>query len=139
MKALSQEPQETWQDILNYLDDCPLIESVSVGDKNYVLVHSGLGNYSSNKRMRDYSMDELLWDRPYLETKYNPDEYIVIFGHTPTIFYAEQFKNRMIKTDSWWDIDTGAALVGGRPMLLCLDNGKEYYIDDNDNVVEEGN
>ena len=139
MKALSQESQETRQDILDYLDDCPLIESVSVGDKNYVLVHSGLGNYSPGKKMRDYSMDELLWDRPYLETKYNPDKYIVIFGHTPTSFYAEQFKNRMIKTDSWWDIDTGATLEGGRPMLLCLDNGKEYYIDDNDNVVEEGN
>ena len=139
MKALSQESQETRQDILDYLDDCPLIESVCVGDRNYVLVHSGLGNYSPSKKMRDYSMDELLWDRPYLETKYNPDKYIVIFGHTPTSFYAEQFKNRMIKTDSWWDIDTGAALVGGRPMLLCLDNGKEYYIDDNDNVVEEGN
>lgn len=71
MKALSQETQETRQDILDYLDDCPLIESVCVGDRNYVLVHSGLGNYSPNKKMRDYSMDELLWDRPYLETKYN--------------------------------------------------------------------
>ena len=69
MKALSQESQETRQDILDYLDDCPLIESVCVGDRNYVLVHSGLGNYSPSKKMRDYSMDELLWDRPYLETK----------------------------------------------------------------------
>ena len=139
MKALSQESQETRQDILDYLVDCPLIESVSVGDKNYVLVHSGLGNYSQSKKMRDYSMDELLWDRPCLETKYNPDGYTVIFGHTPTSFYAEHFKNRMIKTDSWWDIDTGAAMEDGRPMLLCLDNGKEYYINETGNVVEEGN
>jgi len=139
MKALSQEPQETRQDILDYLDDCPLIESVSVGNKNYVLVHSGLGNYSPNKKIRDYSMDELLWDRPCLETKYNPDEYIVIFGYTPTSFYAEQFKNRMIKTDSWCDIDTGAAMEDGRPMLLCLDTGMVYYIEDNGIVTEERN
>lgn len=139
MKALSQETQETRQDILDYLDDCPLIESVSVGDKNYVLVHSGLGNYSPSKEMRDCSMDELLWNRPRLGTKYNPDEYIVIFGHTPTSFYAEQFKNRMIKTDSWRDIDTGAAMEGGRPMLLCLDTGMAYYIEDNGNVIEERN
>jgi len=139
MKALSQEPQETRQDILDYLDDCPLIESVSVGNKNYVLVHSGLGNYSPSKKMRDYSMDELLWDRPCLETKYNPDKYIVIFGHTPTSFYAEQFKNRMIKTESWCDIDTGAAMEDGRPMLLCLDTGMVYYIEDNGIVTEERN
>ena len=139
MKALSQEPQETRQDILDYLDDCPLIESVSVGNKNYVLVHSGLANYSPSKKMRDYSMDELLWDRPCLETKYNPDKYIVIFGHTPTSFYAEQFKNRMIKTESWCDIDTGAAMEDGRPMLLCLDTGMVYYIEDNGIVTEERN
>jgi serine/threonine protein phosphatase 1 len=137
MKALSQETQETRQDILDYLDDCPLIESVSVGNKNYVLVHSGLGNYSPNKKMRDYSMDELLWDRPCLETKYNPDEYIVIFGHTPTSFYAEQFKNRMIKTESWCDIDTGAAMEDGRPMLLCLNTYDEYYIEDDGSIIKQ--
>ena len=102
-----------------------------------MLVHSGLGNYSPNKKMKDYIMDELLWDRPYLETKYNSDEYIVIFGHTPTICYGDEYKNRMIKTDSWWDIDTGAALENGRPMLLCLDNGMAYYIEDNGKIIEE--
>ena len=136
IKALSKEPSETRQDILDYLDDCPLIECVSVRDENYVLVHSGLGNYSLSKKMRDYVMDELLWERPCLETKYNPEKYIVIFGHTPTSFYSEQFNNRMIKTDSWWNIDTGAAMEGGRPMLLCLDTGAEYYIEEDGSIIE---
>jgi serine/threonine protein phosphatase 1 len=109
-----------------------------VGDQNYVLVHSGLGNYSRDKKMRDYTMSELLWERPGLNTKYNPDEYIVIFGHTPTCFYAERFRNRMVKTDSWWNIDTGAAMEKGRPMLLCLDTGVAYYIDDNGAVTAVG-
>ena len=51
MKALSQETPETRRDILEYLDDCPLYDSVCVNDKNFVLVHSGLGNYSPNKRI----------------------------------------------------------------------------------------
>lgn len=136
MKALSQESPETRQDILEYLDECPLIDSVCVNDKNYVLVHSGLGNFSQGKKMRDYTMDELLWDRPSLETKYAPEKYTVILGHTPTSFYSEQFKNRMIKTDSWWNIDTGAAMEDGRPMLLCLDTQREYYIEDDGSVVE---
>lgn len=136
MKSLSQEPPEIRQDILEYLVECPLIDSVCTGDKNYILVHSGLGNYSRDKRMREYTMDELLWDRPTLETKYNPDEYIVIFGHTPTCLYSEEYKNRMIKTDSWWNIDTGAAIEDGRPMLLCLNTGDEYYIKDDDSIVK---
>ena len=137
MKALSQESPETRQDILEYLDDCPLIDGVCVNDKNYLLVHSGLGNYSPNKRIRDYSMDELLWERPHFNTEYNPSEYIVILGHTPTVFYSEQYRNRMIKNDSWWDIDTGAALDNGRPMLLCLNTSREYYIDDDGFVIEK--
>ena len=137
MQALSQESPETRQDILEYLDDCPLIDSVCINDKNYVLVHSGLGNYLPRKRMRDYTMDELLWDRPTLETKYNPDEYIVILGHTPTSFYSEKYKNRMIKTESWWNIDTGAATEDGRPMLLCLNTCDEYYIEDDGSIIKQ--
>lgn len=136
MKALSQETPETRRDILEYLDDCPLYDSVCVNDKNFVLVHSGLGNYSPNKRIGDYSMDELLWERPQFNAEYDPQKYIVIFGHTPTVFYSEQYKNCMIKTSSWWDIDTGAALENGRPMLLCLNSNKEYYINDDGLVIE---
>ena len=136
MKALSQESPETREDILEYLEDCPPVECISVGDKNYLLVHSGLGNYSAEKKLRDYTMDELLWERPSLDTVYDPQRFIVILGHTPTCSYSEKYMNRMIKTDSWWNIDTGAAGADGRPMLLCLDNGAEYYIDADGNVIE---
>lgn len=136
MKALSKESKETRQDILEYLDDCPLYESVCVGDGNYLLVHGGLGNYEPDRRMSDYSPHDLVWTRPSLDTVYNPDEYIVIIGHTPTCFYSDRYLNRMIKTESWWNIDTGAAGEDGRPMLLCLDTCKEYYIEDDGSVME---
>ena len=136
MKALSQESPQTRRDILEYLEDCLLYDSVSVGDKNYILVHGGLGNYSPDKRMREYTAKEILWERPSLDAVYNPDEYVVILGHTPTEFYSEEYKNKMIKTHSWWNIDTGAGLDNGSPMLLCLDTQQEYYIE-NGIVVEK--
>lgn len=129
IKALASEAHETRQDILEYLEECPLIESVCAGEREYVLVHSGLGNFSPDKSIYDYSADELLWERPGKDTKYSPERYTVIFGHTPTCFYSEEHKNRIFKTPSWWNVDTGAALADGRPMLLCLDTLKEYYID----------
>ena len=136
MKAMAGESKDMQQDILAYLDDCPLYESVCVKDRIYVLVHSGLGNYARGKRMREYTVDELLWTRPTLETKYDFEKYTVILGHTPTCSYSKEYTNRMIRVDGWWNIDTGAALPDGRPMLLCLDNGKEYYLDENLSVTE---
>lgn len=132
------DPEER-QDILDYLDDCPLIETVSVNGKNFVLAHGGLGNYKKDKRISEYSPEEILWERPKMEAVYDPDNYTVIIGHTPTVFYSEKYKNRMIKNkNGWWNIDTGAALDDGYPMLLCLDDLKEYYFADKETVIEKG-
>lgn len=128
---------ETWQDILDYLDDCPLIETVSVGDRNYVLAHGGLGQFSRTKRLSEYTPREILWERPSMSTVYDPEKYTVIVGHTPTVVYGENYRNRMIKTENgWWNIDTGAAMSDGYPMLLCLDDLGEYYLEDDDTVIE---
>ena len=53
---------------------------------------------------------------------------IVVIGHTPTEYYGEEFKGRMIKTKSWINIDTGVAF-GNEPMLLRLDDMKAFYIE----------
>lgn len=130
IKVLKQETLESRRRIFDYLDACSLYKTIQVKDKTYVLVHGGLGNYSPNRNLADYSDDELLWERPYLTTVYNPDEFTVILGHTPTSLYDKNYKNQMLKTDSWWDIDTGAANKDGQPMLLCLDTLREYYLDE---------
>ena len=135
IQALSKEPPETRQDILEYLEECPLMESINVKGTEYVLVHSGLGNYAKDKPLDAYTSDELLWERPQPDTQYDPQAYTVIVGHTPTCLYGEEHRNRMIKTDSWWNIDTGAAMPNGRPMLLCLDTQTEFYLDEHDNVI----
>ncbi len=113
--------------ILDFLRDCPLYETVSAGGRDFILVHSGLGNFQWKKKLSDYTETDLLWTRPGLTKRYY-DDVTVIFGHTPTLFYDEKFKGRMVKTDTWIDIDTGAA-TGLAPMLLRLDDMKEFYFD----------
>ena len=130
IKALKQEPLELRNKVFDYLSGCSLYKTISIANKKYVLVHGGLGNFSRNKDLSEYSCDDLLWERPYLTTVYNPDEFTVILGHTPTSLYDKNYKNQMLKTDSWWDIDTGAANKDGQPMLLCLDTLSEYYLDE---------
>ena len=123
---LKQDP-ELVRGIWEYLQDCPLYEEVEAGGKEYVLVHAGLGeSFSSEKSLEDYPAGDLLFCRPHIQTKYYPDK-TVIFGHTPTFFFGEDYNGKPIYTDTWINIDTGTH-AGNSPVLLCLDTGNEFYL-----------
>ncbi len=126
LHALYQLPHSARQEILEYLREAPLYDSVSVGDRDYLLVHGGLGGYDARLKITDYLPHDLLWERPSYDTRYS-DDFITIVGHTPTQYYGRDLKGRMLKRPTWWDIDTGAS-SGGTPMLLCLDDEQEYYL-----------
>lgn len=125
LRTLLHRDPELVEGILDYLRDAPLYEFVDVGEKSYVLVHGGLGNFAPDKPLDDYDPEELLMDRPALTDRYFEDA-LTIFGHTPTEFYGQEYKGRMLRTDTWLCIDTGAAL-GGSPMLLRLGDEKAFY------------
>lgn len=129
LTALKKESPETVRDLLKYLTACPLYKTLRVGDRTYVLVHGGLGNFSPEKELSSYADHELLWERPELTTLYSPEQFTVILGHTPTDYYSKKHQGRILKTKGWWDLDTGAAREEGTPMLLCLDTLEEYYVD----------
>lgn len=124
-RLLKQDP-ELVQGILEYLQDCPLYEEVEAGGKEYVLVHAGLEeDFSPEKPLDDYSAEALLFSRPAPDTVYYPDK-TVIFGHTPTVFYGENYRGKALQTKSWINLDTGV-FTGCSPALLCLDTGEVYY------------
>lgn len=126
LKEIMAQDSELVYGILDYLRDAPLYESFEIQGRNFVLVHAGLDNFSSNRLLSEYDSDELLFMRPTLDTTYF-DDAIVVFGHTPTHYIDKQFKGRAIKTASWICIDTGSA-EGYSPMILCLDNLAEFYL-----------
>lgn len=125
LRKLLKEQPDVLEGILDYLQDAPLYDAVEVGGRRYVLVHAGLGNFQPDKPLRAYAPEELFWERPTLQSQYF-DDAIVIFGHTPTQFFGEEFRGRAIKTPSWICIDTGVA-TGGSPMLLRLEDLREFY------------
>ena len=123
-KLLKEEP-DVLEGILDYLEDAPLYDTASVDGKTFVLVHAGLENFHPKRPLSSYTPNELLWARPTLETQYYKDA-VVIFGHTPTEFFGDQYRGKPVKTQSWICIDTGAA-SGNKPMLLRLDDLQEFY------------
>ena len=124
LQQLKQRLPETFARLVDYLKRAPLYAAVSAGERSFVLVHSGLGNFSPEKKLSGYAPDELLWHRPVADEAFFPDV-ITVLGHTPTGYLFGE-EGKMFRTDTWIDIDTGAA-GGGAPMLLRLDDLQPFY------------
>ena len=127
MEALSRCDAETASFIEDYLRDAPLYDFVSVNGREFLLVHGGLDNFSPEKELEQYESHDLLWARPQKEERYFQN-ITTILGHTPTEYYGEEYAGKALFTPTWINIDTGAA-NGGAPMLLRLDDMKEFYAD----------
>ncbi len=125
MRKLLKETPELAAGILDYLRDAPFYDTVEAGGRKFILVHGGLGNFSPDKPLDSYTPMELLWTRPAPDTVYYPDA-TVILGHTPTVCYGEAYRGKILRTDTWINIDAGAAM-GCRPAVLRLDDLKEFY------------
>lgn len=112
-------------DIIDYINDAPLYTVLTVNNQDFILTHAGLGNFKESKRMSHYTPEELLWTRPTRYTEYHKN-ITTIFGHTPTLTFGNEYRGRIFITDTWIDIDTGAA-AGLSPALLCLDTMEVFY------------
>lgn len=124
-RTLNREEQE---DVLDFMKDFSVCEELQVAGKKYFLVHAGLGNYSPEKDIDDYTLKEMLWDRADYDTQYFPDTYVVK-GHTPTQHIAGNPNPGYIyRKNNHIAIDCGACLPGGRLAAICLDSGEEFYV-----------
>ena len=126
LRALRKENQDEYRDLMDYVRDAPLYRAVSACGRDFLLVHSGMENFSPDRKLPEYAPDELLWHRPDPEERYFRDVTTVL-GHTPTGYLFGE-EGRMFVTDTWIDIDTGAA-GGGAPMLLRLEDLHAFYAD----------
>lgn len=126
ISRLRKQDPDLYDGIIDYLQEAPLYEELTVGGKAFILVHGGLDHFSPHKSMEDYDPHDLLWARPTPEETYYTDKYTII-GHTPVQFLNPDAPDRALKTDTWMCIDTGAA-CGRTPMLLRLDDMAEFYL-----------
>ncbi len=124
LDALSILRNSQVQKILDFLRETSLYEQVSVNGKEFLLTHSGLDNFNKDKAIEDYSVHDLIWCRPGLNARFFDDK-ILVFGHTPTICYGNEYAGKPIITDTWINIDAGVA-AGYLPVVLRLDDLKYF-------------
>ncbi len=127
LDSILRMSDEQRNNIINYLTLFKLFEKVDVGDKTFIMVHSGFDNFSREKKMSDYTVNDLVWHRPDTEFRYFEDESIyVVVGHTPT--WRINGGNSIVHSNGNILIDCGACYKGGRLACLCLDTMEEFYI-----------
>lgn len=123
----SQLDSESKREVIDFIKNFLIYEEVSVNDKDYLLVHAGLGNYLPEKDIEDYSLHELIWVRADYDVQYFADVY-VITGHTPTQKIEDNPRPGFIfRRNNHIAIDCGAHYPGGRLAAICLDTGEEFY------------
>ncbi|MCI8389476.1 MAG: serine/threonine protein phosphatase [Roseburia sp.] len=116
------------QAVVNFLSELSLYEPVSIGNRDYILVHAGLGNFRPRKKLWDYDLHDLVWARTDYETPYFPDRY-VITGHTPTMTIPSNPRPGYIyQNANHIAIDCGAGF-DGRLGCLCLETMEEFYVE----------
>ena len=125
LRSLKQLTREEREDILEYFQEMELFAQIRAGGRDFVLLHSGLGHFSPDKALEDYELEDFLFGRPELDTVYYPDK-ILVFGHTPTRLLGGG--DKILRRETWIDIDCGCVFKGGRLGCLCLDTMEEFYV-----------
>lgn len=142
---LKQLPLEERQRIFDYLISLPLNRDIEVNGKNYKLVHGSPVEFYREDRWgyRDRTQFAV-WERIEDYTVI-PDEYTLVFGHTPTLYYAAEDRLRIWHEKNKIGIDCGSGLEDvalttfphqGNLACLCLDNMEEYYSDESDTFID---
>lgn len=125
-KKLSKEEKE---DILDYVSDAPVYMVLEQEEKEYILVHAGLGNFALDKTPEECELHELLEKRVDYSKRYFSDKnkYLVT-GHTPTVFIKGWEKPEVYINKGHIALDCGC-VGGGRLAVYCIETKEVTYVD----------
>ena len=126
MDAFHKLSREEKNDIVDYLDEFSLYEEVSVNEKQFVIVHAGLTNFSPDRPLETYEMYELIFKAPDYDRIYFPNKYLVT-GHLPTkVIEGNPRPNKIFQKNNHIAIDCAAG-YDGCVGCICLDTFEEFY------------
>lgn len=101
---------------------------VKVGKREFVLCHGGLKNYSPDKPLTDYTIEEILLAREdYSKPKFAKRGKYLVTGHTPTAAIVGATEGKIYRKNDHIAIDCGAVFGYGLG-CICLDTMEEFYV-----------
>lgn len=116
---------EMREGILDYLSDMTLYEEVTVGGKDYILVHAGIKGYKNGIELDSLEPQAFFVEALDLTKKYFDDKTVIV-GHNPTT-EDNGGDGRIFYGNGSIAIDCGEAR-GGTVGCLRLEDMKEFYV-----------
>lgn len=108
--------------LIAFLLSLPLHLELTVGDRNFFLVHG----------FPHPEPEQQLWSRPEPDAPAPFPDRITLVGHTPTAFLTGQFRQPLsiFHGDGWMDLDCGCGNASPFCRLACLrlDDQREFYV-----------
>ncbi len=126
LKELSLMDDEGRSWVMEYLCEMSLYEEINAGGREYLLVHSGIGDFDPDKSVSDYGIKELVLSVTDYKKIYYPDK-ILVTGHTPTYKIDKSFRGQIYRNGEHIALNCSED-GGGYLAAVCLDTGDEYYI-----------
>ena len=124
MDALHDMSLQERGELFEYVKSFPCYCEVSCSGKKYIFTHSGINHFRPDKLLTMYKANDFLWHRPKIKDSYFEDK-TMVFGHTPTLVFGSEFAGKIYRSDTWIDIDAGAA-YGFSPLLIRLNDWKTF-------------
>ena len=78
LRELKQMGQTEREDILEYIREMELYAEVTVGGRDFVLVHAGLDRFFPQKMLEDYELQDFLFCRPDLNAAFYEDIWFMV-------------------------------------------------------------
>ena len=129
MMQFAALPKDERDAVLEYVRDAYDYDSIEIDGNLYILVHAGLGNFSPDKEIDEYTLRDIVWDRPDYTKRYYPSNRIfLVTGHTPTPLFREDKQPLIYKENGHIAIDCGCHF-GGRLAAYCFETGEATYVD----------
>lgn len=120
-------PQDHRLALIEYMEDFATYACLTVGEKEFILVHGGIPFEKRHLPMEEQNIRELITERMDYTKRYYDNKYIVS-GHTPTALIDKAYDGRIMRKNGHIAVDCGA--VFGRPLgCIRLDDMAEFYVE----------
>ena len=117
---------DTQKKILDFIRGSPTYAELTIQGKKFILVHGGLPNFDSEKKLCEYDKRMLTETRTDYGKPYFTDA-VLVTGHTPTFLINEAYRGKIYTHGGHIAIDCGCVFGSGLG-CICLDDFQEYYV-----------
>ena len=125
-RKLSREEQE---DILEFLEEALIYDTIEDGDERYILAHAGIQNFEKEKELEDYDYTDFIFGRiDYNRNYFEKENVFLVTGHTPTALIRKDRKPLIYCEQGHIALDCGC-VFGGKLAAYCVETGEAIYID----------